>query len=85
MATATASARATGAAPTRSARVLDAFGPDAFDHVLDDVVGQLHRLEHEDQIVLGEVPALTSDGEQLLEAVEGDTNRCRPHVMPAGG
>ena len=26
-----------------------------------------------------EVPALTSDGEQLLEPVEGDTLRCRPY------
>ena len=59
-------------------QVLDAFGPDPFDHVFDDVVGEFHRLEDEDEIVLGEIPALTPDGEQLLETVEGDTNRCRP-------
>jgi len=63
----------------RLLEIFDAFGAHARHDVLDDVVRQLDGLEDEDQIVLREVPALTPDGEQLLEAVESDTFRCRPY------
>jgi hypothetical protein len=58
--------------------VLNVLGPHPGHHVFDDVVGQLHGLEYENQIILGEIPALTPDGEQLLETVEGDTIGGRP-------
>ena len=53
--------------------VLDAFFADARHDVFDDVVGELHRLEHEDEVVLGEVPASTTDREQRLEALDRHT------------
>ena len=53
--------------------VLDALFAHAQHDVLDDVVGELHRLEHEDEVVLGQVAAPTTDGEQRLEPFDRHT------------
>ena len=48
------------------------------DHVLDDVVGELDRLEHQDQVVLGEVAAPATDRQQRLEPLDRHTFGRRP-------
>ena len=58
--------------------VFDALFAHARHHVLDDVVGELDRLEHQDQVVLGEVAAPAPDRQQRLEALDRDTFRGRP-------
>ncbi len=60
-------------AVARLLHVFDALFAHAQHDVFDDVVGELHRLEHQDEVVLGEVAAPTTDGEQRLEPFDRHT------------